>query len=82
MKIGDYITVQEITNQSVCRWVVLSDLVYNEYGGITGGIIKVIAGTKKEAWEKEDELGLNDTDTYLVNGTWDDSVIVGGVFVE
>jgi len=49
MKIGDYVTIQEIKNQSVARWVVLTDLVEGKYGGSVGGVIKFIADTKSEA---------------------------------
>ena len=33
MKIGDYVTIQEIADQSEYRWVVLSDFEYHDYGG-------------------------------------------------
>ena len=81
MKIGDYVTTQEIMNQSKCRWVVLSDLVLGEYNAVEGGIIRVIADTKKESWEKEVELGLADEDTILIGGSGQ-GLIVGGVLVE
>ena len=82
MKIGDYVTVEAIMNQSTCHWVLLADLVYTENNGVKGGIVRAIADTKKEAMDKEIELGLLDTDIYLVNGTWNEDLVIGGVFVE
>lgn len=83
MKIGDYVTVDEIMNQGTCRWVVLADLDFSSpFGGVKGGIIKCIADTKKEASEEEAKLCLGDVDTYLVSGTWEDSLVIGGVFAE
>jgi len=81
MKIGDYVTVDEIKQQSVCRWVVLSDIKEDAYGGVKGGIIRVIANSKKESWEKEVESGLADADTILICGSGQ-GLIVGGVLVE
>jgi len=40
MKIGDYVTIQAIKDQSVARWVVLSDFEYRDYGGIETLIIR------------------------------------------
>lgn len=82
MKIGDYVTVDEIMNQNVCRWIVLSDIKEGIYGGVEGGIIRIIADTKTESWEKEVELGLVDEDTYLVSGMLEESLIISGVVVE
>ena len=81
MKVGDYITVQKIVNQSVCRWVVLIDLKDDIYGGVEGGIIKHIADTKREAGDISAELTLNGADTYLVCGAIQ-PLCVGGVFAE
>ena len=81
MKVGDYATIDEIKNQSVCRWVLLSDLSDDIYGGVDGGIIRIITNTKKESWEKEVEMGLSDLDTLLVCGALE-PLSVGGVFVE
>jgi len=81
MKIGDYVTTQEIADQSAHRWVLLTDFVYGEYSSVVGGTIALIADTKTEAWEKEIALGLVDTDTLLVCGALE-PLSVGGVFVE
>jgi len=81
MKIGDYVTTQEIANQNMCRWVVLSDFVYGEYGGIIGGIIKHIADTKTEAGNKELEFSECGIETILICGALQ-LLSVGSVFVE
>jgi hypothetical protein len=81
MKIGDYVTTQEIADQSTYRWVVLSDFVYGEYGGVIGGTIRYIADTKTEAGDKEVELSERGIETTLVCGTLS-HLNVGSVFVE
>jgi len=81
MKIDDYVTTQEIASQSIYRWVVLSDFVYGEYGGVIGGTIRYIANTKTEAGNKELELSANGIETILICGALE-SLSVGGVFVE
>lgn len=84
MKIGDYVTVQEIADQSECRWVVLSNFEYRDYGGyedIDGGIIRYIADTKREASKISVKLHLEGTDTLLMSGAIE-PLSVGGVFVE
>ena len=81
MKIGDYVTVDEVHNQSVCRWVVLVDLDFSApYGGLKGGIIKFIEDTKTKAGAKEAELG-QDVDTILISGALE-PLSIGGVFVD
>jgi len=85
MKIGDYVTVQEIMDQSICRWVVLTDFKYHDFGDyedIEGGIIRCIADTKREAAKVSVPLHLSGTDTLLVSGTWGDPLVLDGVFVE
>jgi len=81
MKIGDYVTTQEIADQSVCRWVVLSDFVYGEYGGLVGGTIRYIADTKTEAGNRELEFCADGVETVLVCGALE-PLSVGSVFVE
>jgi len=84
MKIGEYITVQEIMDQSECRWVVLSDLTFVDYGdyeGEEGGIIRCIADTKREAGKIDIALNRDGVDTLLVCGAIE-PLSVGGVFVE
>jgi len=84
MKIGDFVTIQEIANQSEYRWVVLSDFEYQDFGGyedVKGGIIRCIANTKREASEISVKLHLNGTDTLLMSGAIE-PLSVGGVFVE
>jgi len=81
MKIGDYVTTQEIADQSTYRWVVLSDFVYGEYGGVIGGTIRYVADTKTEAGDKEVELSERGIETTLVCGTLS-HLNVGSVFVE
>jgi hypothetical protein len=78
MNIGDYITIDEIKSQSVCRWIVLSDLVDDIYGGVEGGVIRVIANTKKEAGEKRTALSTNGADTIIICGAFEE-LSVGGV---
>ena len=81
MKIGDYVTTQEIADQSTYRWIVLSDFVYGEYNGLVGGTIRYIADTKTEAGDKELELSAKGIETTLVCGALE-TLSVGGVFVE
>jgi hypothetical protein len=84
MKIGDYVTTQEIASQSECRWVVLTNLVYRDYGGYEGtegGTIAFIGHTKAEAGEIDIELNSNGVDTLLVCGAFE-PLCVGGIFVE
>jgi len=84
MKIGDYVTVQEIADQSVARWVVLADLKFVNYGGyedVEGGIIRYIANTKSEAGDIWCELPDEGGETLLVCGALDE-LCVGGVVVE
>jgi hypothetical protein len=80
MKIGDYVTIQEIMNQSEARWVVLVDLAESEYGGSEGGVIRFI-GNNEEAGDITAELALNGTDALLVCGALE-PLCVGGVFIE
>jgi hypothetical protein len=81
MKIGDYITVQAIINQSEVRWVVLSDLEEGNYDSVEGGIIRCISSTKREAGDMAIELERNGIDTYLVSGAYE-GLVLDGVFVE
>jgi hypothetical protein len=82
MKIGEYITIDEIKNQSICRWVVLVDLDFSaQFGGLEGGIVKFIEDTKTEAGNKAAELNLNGTDATIICGALED-LSVGGVFVK
>jgi hypothetical protein len=81
MKIGDYVTIDEIKNQSVCRWIVLVDLEDDIYGGVEGGVIKYIENTKIKAGDKTAELNLSGIDAYLTCGALE-PLSVGGVFVE
>jgi len=84
MKIGDYVTVQAIKDQSECRWVVLSDLVYHDFGdyeGIDGGIIRCIAKTKREASKVSVPLHFSGADTLLIRGAIE-PLSIGGVFAE
>ena len=77
MKIGDYVTVEEIMNQSECRWVVLVDLKEGVYDSVEGGIIKFIESTKTEAGDKAAELNLSGTEAFLVCGALE-ALSVGG----
>jgi len=81
MKVGEYVTVQEIMNQSEARWVVLSDIEPTPRHGVKGGTIRCIAYTKREAGMFAAELAQNDVDTVLISGSWEE-LVVGGVFVE
>ena len=84
MKIGDYVTIQAIKDQSECRWVVLSNLVFEDYGGyegLEGGIIRCIANTKREAGDFNVELNSDTNPSILICGAIE-PLSVGGVFVE
>ena len=80
MKIGNYITTQEIADQSEYRWVVLGDLQEGEYG-IVGGTIRYIGDTKTEAGDAAYELEKSGEMALLVCGALE-PLSVGGVFVE
>ncbi|MCL2223770.1 MAG: hypothetical protein FWB96_02245 [Defluviitaleaceae bacterium] len=80
MKIGDYVTTEQILNQSECRWVVLTDLTYGEYIGAEGGIIRFI-GDNEEAGNAAAEIELGGTDTLLVGGT-EKQLCVGDIFID
>jgi hypothetical protein len=83
MKIGDYVTVEDIMNQSACKWVVLVDLVTDDdEAAVLGGTVKIIEDTKTAASRKAKPLYDADIDTLLVPGALGPSVIVGGVFVD
>ena len=75
------LTIDEVKNQSICRWVLLTDLVDDIYGGVEGGIITFIEDTKTKAGEKESELCSNGVETFLTCGALE-PLSVGGVFVE
>ncbi|MCL1883532.1 MAG: hypothetical protein FWF81_07260 [Defluviitaleaceae bacterium] len=84
MQIGDYVTIQEIKNQNVARWVVLTDLKfvnYGDYEGVNGGVVHYIAETKSEAGDVWCELPEDDGETLLVCGALDE-LCVGGMIVE
>ena len=84
MKIGDYVTLQEIADQSECRWVVLTNLNFRDYVGyedVEGGIINYIADTKSEAGNVWCELPDEGGETLLVCGALEE-LCVGGVIVE
>jgi len=80
MKIGDYVTVQQIADQSECRWVVLTDLVEGKYGGSVAGVIRYI-GDNEDAGDVAAEYNLSDIDALLVCGALE-PLCVGGIFVE
>jgi hypothetical protein len=80
MKIGDYVTVQQIADQSECRWVVLADLVESEYGGSEAGIIQFI-GDNEEAGDVAAEFSSKGIHALLVCGALE-PLCVGGIFVE
>ena len=81
MKIGDYVTTQQIADQSIYRWVVLVDLDFTLNGAPKGGIIKYIADTKNEAGQVWADLNLQGVETLLTCGALE-PLSVGGVFVE
>ena len=80
MKVGDYVTVQAIMNQSECRWVVLTDLIPGKYNGTAGGIVHFI-GDNDEAGDVTAKLTLGGTEALLICGALE-PLCVGGVFVE
>jgi hypothetical protein len=81
MKIGDYVTVQDIANQSLDRWVVLVDLLFTDDGNIDGGTIKYIGKTKAEAGSMTAKLNLKGIPALLVCGDIE-PLSVGGIFVK
>jgi hypothetical protein len=81
MRIGDYVTVDEIKRQRVCRWVVLAEIQEDVYGGVEGGVIQFIEDTKTEAGDKEAGLHAEGMDTILICGATE-PLSMGGVFVE
>jgi len=81
MKIGDYVTTQEVANQSVCRWVVLGDLREGKYGGVCGGVIRHICDTSTEAGDVAYELEKSGEMMLVARGAIE-PLSVGGVFVE
>jgi hypothetical protein len=83
MKVGDYVTIQAIKDQSVARWVVLTDVVVKDYGycvGHEGGIIRFI-GDNEEAGDAAAALENSGTRTLIIRGAIE-PLSVGGVFVE
>ena len=80
MNIGDYVTVQEVADQSINRWVVLVDLCTTDDGDIEGGIIRYIEDTKVAAGEKTAQLYAEGTTALLVCGTIE-PLSLGGVLV-
>ena len=81
MNIGDYVTIDEIKSQDVYRWIVLTNLEEDIYGGVEGGVIKFIANTKREAGSFAANLNLSGTEVFLTCGALE-PLSVGGVFVE
>ena len=81
MNIGDYVTIDEIKNQDVCRWIVLTDLEDDIYGGVEGGTIRHISNTKREAGDIAAEFNLSGVEAFLTCGAFE-TLSVGGVFVE
>ena len=85
MKIGDFVTVQSIKDQSACRWVVLTDLAYHDYGdyeGIEGGIIRHIDETNDKAWDAWAEYNSEENPSLLIRGAIEPLSVGGVVFVE
>ena len=83
MKIGEYVLIQEIKNQSKARWVVLSNLTFTANGSPEGGAICYIADTKGAAGDFAYDLDCDGTENLLVCGTLDEyELCVGGVIVE
>jgi hypothetical protein len=83
VKIGDYAGVQSIKNQSVARWVVLTDLIFDENGDAEGGTIAFIANTKSEAGDAAYEIDRGGKENLLLCGTLPEyELCVGGVFVK
>ena len=81
MNIGDYVTVQDIANQTAHRWVVLVDLKTDDDGDIDGGTIKYIEDTKVKAGNKRAKLSDKGITSLLVSGSAE-GLVVGGVFVK
>jgi len=84
MKIGEYITVQKIKDQSEYRWVVLTDLDFRQldgYESLEGGIVRYFADTKREAGDAICEIEEDGTEAILLCGTLED-LCIGGVIVE
>jgi hypothetical protein len=79
MNIGDYVTVQDIKDQTAHRWVVLVDLVIDDDGDIDGGTIKYIEATKVKAGNKTAKLYDKGITSLLISGSTE-GLCVGGVF--
>jgi len=80
MKVGDYVFIEAVINQTEHKWVVLSPLVLDEEGDVTGGYIialeRLVSAADKKAYaaRKKGERAL------VVQGLTP-GVIAGGVFV-
>jgi hypothetical protein len=81
MNIGEYVTIQDIKNQTLHRWVVLVDLVTDDDGDIDGGTVKYIENTKVKAGNKKAKLYDKGITALLVSGSTE-GLCVGGVFVK
>jgi len=83
VKIGEYVKIQTIKDQSTARWVVLSDLLFDENGDADGGIVRCIESTKSKAGDIAYDLDKNGTENLLVCGALKEyELCVGGVLVE
>jgi len=80
MKIGDYVTVQNIANQETLRWVVLKNLDFNDEGDIKGGVIGFISNSRIEAANASVAMDISGDTTLLVSGATD-TLTVGGVLI-
>ncbi|MCL1845017.1 MAG: hypothetical protein FWF77_03850 [Defluviitaleaceae bacterium] len=85
MKVGDYVTIQEIKDQSEARWVVLTDLDYRDFGDyedVEGGIIRHIDDSNGKAWDAWSKFNSEENPSLLIRGAIESLSVGGVVFVE
>ena len=83
MKIGEYVSIESIMNQSMYKWVVLVDLQIDDEGvEVLGGTIKFIGNTKSETGKKAETLYDMGVDAMVIPGLPDEKVILSGVLVQ
>ena len=80
MKIGDVVTIDDIKDQSDFRWVVLTNLIFDEDGDIDGGTVECLESSKVRAGNRAIELDHQGIETYLVAGAVE-GICIGEVFV-
>jgi hypothetical protein len=80
VKIGDYVQMEAVMNQTDHKWVVLSPLTIDEYGDVSGGCVFALEHLVSVADKKASAARKNGERALVVQGLTP-GVIVGGVFV-